>query len=183
MRIVVIGTSGAGKTTLARELARRLGVTHIEIDALHWEANWTATPADRLRAKVQAALNAAEDGWSCDGNYSTVRELIWSRADLIVWLDYSMTITFTRVFRRTLSRWWNGEVLWNGNREQLWMHFLHRDSLLLWVITTWRRRRRDYPKLLRSHQCARKILRFREPAQTQQWLQSIATHQARSFPC
>ena len=42
MRIVVVGTSGVGKTTLAKDIAAALAIPHVELDALHWDPGWTA---------------------------------------------------------------------------------------------------------------------------------------------
>jgi adenylate kinase family enzyme len=146
-RIVVVGSSGAGKTTLAGALADHLGVPHVEIDALHWEPGWTQATAAMLRERVSRAI--AGDRWTIDGNYSVVRPLIWDRADTIIWLDYPMSVVFTRVFRR-------------------------RDSLFLWVINTWRKRRRDYPKMLRAEAArGKRVLRFRTPAETDRWLADL----------
>ena len=36
MRIVVVGTSGAGKTTLARRIAAQLQLPHIELNAINF---------------------------------------------------------------------------------------------------------------------------------------------------
>ena len=173
-RVVVIGTSGSGKTTLARRLAQRLNVPHIELDALHWQANWTSTPQDQLVEKVRVALDAADasaGGWTVCGQYGKVRELAWARADTIAWLDYPMTVVFTRVLRRTLMRCWRAEELWNGNRESLRLQFFDRDSLFLWVINSWRKNRRQTPKRLRDPRCAHlRVLRFRTPAELERWL-------------
>jgi adenylate kinase family enzyme len=174
-RIVVVGTSGSGKTTLARQLAANLNVPHIELDALHWEPNWTSTPADRMREKVIRALAAAPNGWTICGNYRGVADAIRPHADTIVWLDYSFFVVFARTLVRTLRRWWNGEVLWNGNRERLWTNFCTNDSILLWVINTWRFRRRDYPKEFREPCCAHlRIVRLRSQEETDRWLSNQA---------
>src|SRR4051812_29513824 len=98
-RGVVGGTSGAGKTPPAAALARRLGVPHIELDALHWGPNWTPIEPAVFRGRVAAAVEG--QGWVCDGNYSTVRDLVWGRADTLVWLDYPMGLVFRRVLGRT----------------------------------------------------------------------------------
>ena len=137
-RIVVVGTSGSGKSTLAGEIARRLNLTHIELDALHWGPGWTSTPADRLRGKVIEAIERAPRGWAVCGNYRVVRDAIWPHADTIIWLDYPMRIVFLRVLWRTMKRAWSGEMLWGGCRENLWMQFCTKESLFLWVINTWR---------------------------------------------
>lgn len=68
-RIAVKGTSGCGKSTFAAELARRLGVAHIELDALHHGPNWAGPTADGFRERVRAAMDANPSGWVIDGNY------------------------------------------------------------------------------------------------------------------
>ena len=71
-RIVVLGTSGEGKTTLAKEIARILGITHVEFDAYRHGPNWTETPDDIFREQLRTALKG--DTWVSDGNYSVARE-------------------------------------------------------------------------------------------------------------
>jgi adenylate kinase family enzyme len=172
-RVVVVGTSGCGKTTLARELARRLRVPHIELDALNWQENWTETPRDLLLEKTRAAIDAAPYGWTLCGQYGNVADFTWSLADTIIFLDYSMTVVFTRVLRRTLSRCWTREELWSGNRERLYTQFFERDSLLLWVINTWRRRRRDIPRRVKDPRFAHvRFHRFRTPEELERWMRT-----------
>jgi len=83
-RVSVVGTSGSGKSTLARELARRLGASWLELDSVYHLADWTPLDAAEFRARVAAV--AAGERWVIDGNYSTVRDLVWARADTVVWL-------------------------------------------------------------------------------------------------
>jgi adenylate kinase family enzyme len=87
-RIVIIGPSAVGKTTLSARLARILGVPHIELDAIHWGPNWTPAGRDAFCATVDRALSG--DGWVVDGSYSSVRHIVWPRADTVVWLDYGL---------------------------------------------------------------------------------------------
>ena len=174
-RVVVLGTSGSGKTTLARELARRMNVPHVELDALHWEPNWIEAPTDVMRQRVRETLDRSPGGWVVDGNYRVVKDEVWPDADTIVWLDYPMAVVFSRVFVRTLDRWWSRKELWSGNRERLWMQFFSRDSILLWVINTWRIRRRDYPGELADPRWRHvRMLRLRHPSETARWLAGIA---------
>jgi adenylate kinase family enzyme len=171
-RIVVLGTSGSGKTTLARELARRLRVPHIELDAIHWQANWTATPGEQMWQTVDPLT--ARPAWTLCGNYGSIRARVWERADTLIWLDYSMTLTVSRVVRRTLQRTLQGTELWTGNRERLWTQFFSRDSLFLWVINRWRINRRNYPKRLREQKALGKhVYRFRTPAEAAKWLRGV----------
>ena len=171
-RVVVFGTSGSGKTTLARELARRMRAPHVELDALYWGPKWTPAEKPLFRERVGRAV--ARDAWARCGNYASVRDLTLARADTAVWLDYPMRVVFNRVLRRTLRRSFSREALWSGNRESLRIALCSRESLLLWVINTWRIRRRDYPKLLRGDTCRHlRVLRFRSPAETEAWLASV----------
>jgi hypothetical protein len=84
--------------------------------------------------------------WVCDGNYSLVRDLVWPRADTIVWLNYSFPLVFGRALRRTIARCITRSTIFSGNRESFRMSFLSRDSILLWVLRTHHAHRREYPK-------------------------------------
>lgn len=119
---------------------------HVELDALHWEPNWTEAPDEVLRERVKNAI--AGDGWVVDGNYATVRDLVWGRAQAVVWLDLPLRTILWRYLRRTVRRVARRQELWAGNRERLTTHLFSRDSLLWWILTTYRRRRAEYPALL-----------------------------------
>lgn len=167
-RISVVGASGSGKTTLARDLAQRMGVAHIELDALHWEPNWQEAPLNVFRARVTAAV--AAEAWTADGNYSQVRDLVWARADTVVWLDLPLGVVLWRVTRRTLRRILWRQRLWNDNCETL-SGQLSRDSIILWALRTYRRRRREYPLLLQQPQYRHlQVVHLRTPAAVRAWL-------------
>jgi adenylate kinase family enzyme len=138
----VVGTSGSGKTDLARRLAGQLGCPHIELDALHWQPNWTEAPLDEFRDSVRHAVEI--DAWVVDGNYSVVRDIVWSRADTVVWLDYPLPVILWRLLRRTVRRMVTRQELWSGNREDLRTTLFSRDSILLWTLRTYRKNRRTY---------------------------------------
>ena len=168
-RVNVVGNSGSGKTTFAAALAARLGVPHVEIDALNWAPNWTEVPDDVLRERVGQAV--AADAWVVDGNYGRVRDLIWSRADTVVWLDFPLSIVLSRVIRRTARRVISREQLWSGNRERLGTA-LGRDSIIWWALTSYRRQRRDYPRLLAAHP-ELDAVRLRSPDDARRWLRHV----------
>jgi len=171
-RVAVVGTSGSGKTTLARRIAQRLGYPHVELDALHWGPNWTEASSEVFYARVDAALRG--EAWVVDGNYGRVRALIWSRADTLVWLDYALPIILWRVVWRTFRRIVTREELWGNNRED-WRAAFGRDSIILWALQTYARRRREYAAWLSQPEYAHlQIVHLRSPRQAQRWLTSIA---------
>ena len=173
-RISVVGSTGSGKTTFAVELARRLGVPHVELDALNWGPNWTMVPIELFRARVTSAV--AGEGWVIDGNYAGrgARDLVWPRADTVIWLDPPLGTVLIRLFRRAVRRSRSGEELWpgTGNRETLRTQFFSRDSLFGWALKTYRRRRRELPLILaRPEHSHLTIHRFRSSQDAQAWLE------------
>ncbi len=173
-RLVVIGTTGLGKSTLAEHLSRRLRLDFIELDALYWEPEWRPAPDEVFRARVDAATRRPR--WVVAGNYSRVRPLVWSRAQALVWLDYSFLLGLGRLVRRTIRRAVRREVLWNGNRERFWVHLKlwSDESLLRWYVRSYGRRRREYPQLFALPEYAHlQVFHFRTPAETEAWTASL----------
>jgi adenylate kinase family enzyme len=172
LRVVVVGTSGCGKTTLAVALSQRLGVPHVELDALHWGPDWTETPTAVFREQVEATL--CGDRWVVDGNYThKVRDLVWERADTLIWLDYPLPLAWVRVVRRTFRRIFTREELWNGNRERI-RDLFSREALWFWVLTTHHRRRRRFAEFLAEPESGHlTVLRFRSSGETRQWLTKL----------
>src|SRR6185436_631636 len=99
-RVAIIGITGVGKTRLARELAVRLGLPHVELDGLYWGPGWSRSPRELFRRRLDAALRS--DRWIADGTYLTRgSDITWSRADTLVWLDYRLPLVYARLARRT----------------------------------------------------------------------------------
>jgi adenylate kinase family enzyme len=171
-RIVIIGSTGSGKTTLARELSRLVDAPHIELDALHWEPKWTEADDEIFRARVGEAVSA--ERWIVDGNYGVVRDIVWRRADCIVWLNYGLGLVLARLLRRTARRVVTAEPCCNGNRESLWLTF-SKESILLWALRTHGRRKRELPALLAERALAgTTIVVHQTPAETKAWLRDAA---------
>jgi adenylate kinase family enzyme len=132
----VVGNAGSGKSTVARALAARLGVPWVELDAIYHQADWQPLAAAEFRARVTAAI--AADGWVVDGNYSSVRDLVWARADTVVWLDPPRRTVMRRIVWRTLKRVALGTRLWNDNRER-WRNLFTTDPEQSVVAWAWHR--------------------------------------------
>ena len=171
-RIVVVGSTGSGKTTLARRLSRLWDVPHVELDSLNWEANWTAAATEVFRQRTQIALKG--DSWVVDGNYSAVRDLVWPNATVIIWLNYPLRMLIWRLFRRTIQRVFGNEELWNGNRERFVTQFLSRDSLFLWLLRTYWRMLRTLPLIFEEPEHSHlEVVILRSPRATRDWLSAI----------
>ncbi|MGC4014235.1 MAG: adenylate kinase [Luteolibacter sp.] len=167
-RIAVIGTSCAGKSTFARQMAAKLALPHLELDQFQWQPGWTPAPTEVFRTQLSEALLAP--GWIVDGNYTKVRDLIWKDARLIVWLDYAFPTILFRALKRTIRRAVTREVLWNGNRESVALSFFSKDSILLWVIRSHARKRQEYAALLAQPEHAHlTVVRLLSPAEAAAW--------------
>jgi adenylate kinase family enzyme len=165
---VIASASCSGKTTLARELARRLGAPFHELDALNHGPNWTEATAEELRARVEPLLTG--DRWVVDGSYrSKLGDLVLERAEVVVWLDLPRRVWFPRLVRRTVSRIVRREELWSGNRETFRNAFTSRDSLLLFAWRNYPRRRRLYPEELGPYT----VVRLRSPHEVERWLGGV----------
>ena len=105
-RVLVIGSGGSGKTTLARRLAERTGLPLIHLDALYWRPGWDPTPSDEWRAKIDALLR--DERWIMDGNYGGTLDLRLEACDTVVFLDLSRWVCLWRVLTRRLRH--RGEV-------------------------------------------------------------------------
>jgi adenylate kinase family enzyme len=169
-RVSIVATAScSGKTTLGRELARRLDVPFVELDELHHGPNWTEATAGELRARVEPVV--AGEAWVIDGGYwGKLGDLVLRNADLVVWLDLPVRVWLPRLVRRTVGRIVRREELWNGNRESVRNVFVSRDSLLLFSLRSHFRRRREYPAELAPY----RVVRLRTPEEVDAWLATFA---------
>jgi adenylate kinase family enzyme len=169
-RISVRGSSGSGKSTVAAELASRLGLTYIELDGLHHGPNWSEPTAEEFRAIVRQAMDGAPDGWVVDGNYdSKLGDLVVDEADTIVWLDLPLSVKWPRVWRRTMHRIRNRVELWSGNRESWRRAFASGDTILLWVLRSHVRHGRTWPDRFEGDD---RLVRLRTEDEVRRWLET-----------
>ena len=177
MRYVVVGTSGVGKSTFARSLARATNCRYIELDELHWAEDWVERPDADFAEAVRVAVGG--DRWVVDGNYSLVREEIWPKARHVIWLNFSRRVVFSRVLWRTLKRAALRERLWHGNRESLSRAFFSRESILLWALTTYKKNQVKYARLQTGGQFAHLTWHeFTTPSQAAEFVANYARNDA-----
>lgn len=176
-RIVILGASGSGKTTLANKLCVRLNLPCYDMDNLAWMPGWTQRPREELRAHVREVT--AADRWVISGNYSSVRDIVWTRADTVVWLDFPLRIVLWRLFRRTLKRVITQENLWETGNTERWSNFFARDkeqNIFRWVLYSHPKHRAEYPIAFRQPEYAHlHVIRLLSPRDTEQWLQAQMT--------
>lgn len=132
-RVLIAGTSGAGKTSLAARLGQALELPHVEIDALFHGPGWT--PRRSFASEVE--IFSAQPCWVTEWQYDSVRAMLAERADLLVWLDLPRGTVMRQVVTRTVSRRLRRQELWNGNIEPpLWTVFTDPEHIVRWAWTT-----------------------------------------------
>jgi len=172
-RISVVGNSGSGKTTVAKAVAAALGVPHLELDSVFHQPDWRPLDADEFRRIVSEFT--AGDGWVVDGNYSAVRDIVWSRADTVIWVDPPRHRVMRQLVPRTLRRMATGTELWNGNRERWRYLFTREESILLYAWTNHRRTRAKFESAQANPENAHlTFVRLRTPAETAALLRNLA---------
>ena len=171
-RVVIIGTSCSGKSHLAKALSLKLSLPHIELDELHWKPNWQERSKEEFSLLVNQSISI--DSWVVDGNYSMVRDIVWPKATTIIWLNYSFPLVLFRSIKRSIIRAATKETLFAGNVETFKQSFFSKDSIILWVISTHRKKRRTYPSLLSSQLASHvKVKIFTNPRQLRKYVEQL----------
>jgi adenylate kinase family enzyme len=149
-RINVVGTSGSGKSTFARELGALLKLPCYEMDELFWKPDWRQSSDDELFRKVREVTSGPR--WVLDGNYTRTIPVKWKQVQLVIWLDPSLIQTVLRVTKRTIHRSLTRKEIWpgTGNRESLRKAFLSKDSIIWWAINTFLGNRKKYGSMMSS---------------------------------
>jgi adenylate kinase family enzyme len=173
-RVSVVGTSGSGKSTLGAALAKRLGTEFLELDSVFHQPGWVPLPDEEFRRRVGDAV--AGQRWVVDGNYSKVRDIVWARADTVVWLDLPKRIVMRRVIWRSVQRAARRTELWNGNREH-WRNLFSLDkeqSIITWAWQTHARNRAKFTAALADQENVElDVVRLKNPAEVRRFLRSV----------
>jgi adenylate kinase family enzyme len=175
-RISVVGNSGSGKTTVARAIAAALGVPHLELDSVFHQPDWQPLETEEFR-RVVSEFTAA-GAWVVDGNYSGVRDIVWDRADTVVWVDPPRHRVMRQLVARTMRRMATGAELWNGNRERWRYLFRPEESIIAWAWTQHHKYRDRYLAAQADPANAHlSFMRVRTPAEIAALLRDLAPDQ------
>lgn len=165
-RIVILGCSGGGKSTLARRLGERLGLPTIHLDVMFWRPGWVESERPEFAARV--AAEAAKDRWVMEGNYSITFASRLPRADLVVVIEQPRRVCMRRVLWRSLSQWGRSRPdMAPGCPERFDMVFLR---------YVWNYQRDSAPKvdrLLETASLSAPVVRLRSDAEIAAFLEGL----------
>lgn len=168
-RVLVAGISGSGKTTLATRVARLLDIPRHELDALHHGPGWVKRP----EFEADVASFAEDPAWICEDQYqSCIGELLWQRADTVVWLDLPRHTVMRRVCWRTARRLLTRERLYNGNVER-WRALLDPGHPVRWAWSRHADRARRTAALAARHPDTR-VVHLRSPREVRRWVRDLS---------
>lgn len=177
-RVLVCGITGSGKTTFARDLARRLDLPCHEMDAMYHGPGWE--PIETFVPDVERL--ASGDAWVLDSHgYEQVRDLLWARADTAVWLDYTRPVVLGRVLRRSCARALDRQPLFNGNTERF-RDWLDPEHPVQWSMTAYRSRKADLEGRFSDPAYADLLkVRLRRPSAAHWWLDEVTRGGSRGW--
>lgn len=171
-RIIITGTTGSGKTTLGRNLAKKLDIPSIDLDEINWLPGWQERDLQESRQILDTMTQPP--AWVISGNYSKLQDVFWHKADTLIWLDYSFFRVFWQLLSRSIRRIVGKQAICNGNYEQ-WGKLFSRDSIMLWFFQTfYRRRRKGLDIFAHPEQNPHlTLVRFRHPREAALWLEGL----------
>ena len=165
-RILLIGVTGSGKTSLARALEASHGIRAIDVDSMAWQPGWVKTPDEELAAS--AAAVAATDAWVMDSAWTAIRSVVLPRTELVVALDLPRRVSLGRLLTRTTRRLITRERICGDNVESL-HSVLSRDSIIRWHFRSFAEKRAQIAEW-ESDPALPPVLRLRSPREVHEWL-------------
>ncbi|MEE3852264.1 hypothetical protein VZC37_18130 [Gordonia sp. LSe1-13] len=173
-RLRIVGVAGSGKSHLARDIAQRLDLARLELDAVFWDADWTLRDLDEALDIVHDFVTSHPAGWVIDGNWTSrlgghLDPGTRHGADVVVWLDHSRCTTMRRIVTRTVRRGILRRELWHGNRESPWW-WLHWDPERNIVRWTWVKHPEVRARMERMIAAGTPVVRLRTQTDVDEWL-------------
>jgi adenylate kinase family enzyme len=173
-RVLVMGSSGSGKSTFARRLSEITGIPFVSLDALFWKPGWVESDKAEFRERVTEA--ARQPRWIMDGNYTShLVELRRDVSDTLIWFDLPRRTCMLGIVTRIARSY--GRVrpeMGEGCPEKIDIKFLR---------YVWTYRLQQRPKLLDYFQGLRadqSLVCFTARTQANDYLTEIARKQNRA---
>jgi adenylate kinase family enzyme len=169
-RVLVIGSSGSGKSTFATELGQKTGLPVIHLDREFWQPGWIETPRDKWSERIRQLI--AGDAWIIDGTYDRTLDIRLPRADTVIFLDFPRFTCMRRMIKRVIFNY--GKVrpdMGPDCPERLDFSFFK------WV---WNYRRDHYPRIydcLEKYFSGGTLITFRNPSEVQRFLRDFNGHE------
>lgn len=165
-KILIIGSGGAGKSTLAQRLGKTTGIEVVHLDKLHWKPNWTPPPKDEWRKTVEEALK--KESWIMDGNFGGTMELRLAACDTVIFLDFPRALCLYRALKRALKYYKKTRPdMGDGCNEKIDFEFLH------WIWTFPMRTKPEIEKRLKRFENGKTVVRLRSPRETEDFLMNL----------
>lgn len=165
-KILIIGSGGAGKSTLARRLGEALGREVIHLDKLHWLPNWTSPPKDEWRKIVERELT--KDEWIMDGNFGGTMELRLAACDTVIFLDFPRAICVYRALKRVFTYYNKTRPdMGEGCNEKLDFEFLS------WVWNFPKTTKPAIEERLKRLGGGKNVIRLRAPREVENFLMNL----------
>lgn len=173
-RVVIIGSTGSGKTTLAKKLSAQFGLAFTDLDDLNHLPGWKTRLAEEFRRLTDIATS--QEKWVVAGNYSRLHDLTWGRADTVIWLDYSFWTIARQLALRSFRRAATGEPVCNGNTETWRKLLFSKESIFLWFLKSFPEKKKKYTPVFSNPAAypALSLVWLKSPQQTEQWLRSLS---------
>jgi adenylate kinase family enzyme len=165
-RILVLGSGGAGKSTLATRLGEILKLEVIHLDSYYWKPGWTETPRDEWEKVVESLTKG--DSWIIDGNYSRTLEQRLKKCDTVIFLDRPRWFCLWRVLKRRVKyRNKKRPDMADGCEEKLDIEFIH------WIWTYPKRTKPKITRMLRENTRTKKILWIKSQREEEEFLSRV----------
>jgi adenylate kinase family enzyme len=176
-RAIVFGSTGMGKTTLVKQIADDFSLPVIDIDSLRREAGKSASVEETFSRLVSESIKG--DTWIIDGSYTSVQDIVWTRAEAIIWMDFSFWVFLSRLAKRSLYRIFvrkKSEKPIKGRYQPAG----ERTSNYLRAILTGKQRQRHYFATLYSSEYTHlHIIRLSSPEEATNWINLLKNDQSK----
>ena len=144
-RIIIIGSGGSGKTTLARQLGEKTGLPVVHLDQIWWSpGNWKHLEREEFDVLLREELGKPR--WIMDGNYDRTVEVRLEHCDTVLYLDFPRLVCLWGWIRRVIKNWGHArEDMAEGCAE--WFD----PQMARWVWNFNKKNRARYHQILAEH--------------------------------